>query len=67
MSVDEVDIFEIEALKASVHSLDNVLAGQTLVVDNIVAKGTSPVDLLRIQMSVSDSSVARPLPVCAPW
>lgn len=45
MSVDEVDVLEVETLKAGVHSLDDVLAGQSLVVHDVVAESSAPVDL----------------------
>lgn len=45
VGVDEVDVFEVQALQGSVDTLNNVLSGETQVVDRVLAKCTTPVDL----------------------
>lgn len=45
VGIDEVDVLEIEALQGGVDTLDDVLAGETVVVDFVVAKGVTPEDL----------------------
>jgi hypothetical protein len=45
VSVDQIDIRETQPLEGSVETLDDVLPGQALVVDDVVAVGLAPVDL----------------------
>jgi hypothetical protein len=45
VGVDEVDVLEVQALQGGVDTLDNVLSGKTQVVDGVLAKRTTPVDL----------------------
>lgn len=45
VGVDEVYVVELKTLESGVDTLDNVLSGKALVVDGVVTKGTSPVDL----------------------
>lgn len=42
---DDVDVFEIHSLQGGIDAFDDVFAGQALVVDDIVAKGLTPIDL----------------------
>jgi hypothetical protein len=58
VGVDEVDVLEVQTLQGSVDTLDNVLSGETQVVDGVLAKGTTPVDLLiEREPSVSSKSL----------
>lgn len=45
VGVDEVDVLEVQALQGGVDTLDNVLSGEAQVVDGVLAKCTTPVDL----------------------
>jgi hypothetical protein len=45
VSVDQVDVRETQPLEGSIEALDDVLPGQALVVDDVVAVGLAPVDL----------------------
>lgn len=53
VGVDDVDVVEAEALERVVHALDDVLPGEALVVDGVVAECGAPVELVAI------SSVSR--------
>lgn len=46
--VNEIDIFEIEPLESTVNPLDNVLSRKSLIVDGVVSKSSSPVELYEI-------------------
>ena len=47
VGVDEVDVLEVETFESSVCALEDVLTGESLVVDGVLAKGMAPVDLSR--------------------
>jgi len=45
MGVDEIDVFQIQSLQTRIHSLDQMLPTQTAVVDRVVTKRSTPVQL----------------------
>ncbi len=45
VGVDQVYIFELEALESGIDAFDDVFSGEANVIDGVVAVGCSPVDL----------------------
>jgi hypothetical protein len=57
VGVDDVDVFEVESLQRGCEPLDDVFAGQAVIVDEDLAVDCAPVDLVVFTISRGKSLI----------